>query len=442
MPRDGSASVIQRLETRQSQPKKAARHRGPHPRIARIPGSAVRGVSGPRPAGGAPQSRPIQGRSPTVTEPGLLSPPPPGPDVALPPALSFPALSLYRLAARRTSAPARAAPDNRPSAQDQTGTSRVAPPITCCRPCEGRLVSPRQSHHPWYLPLAASLAGSLRYRYLYRHSRPHTPPRHLSAHTRPSRETHPGHSPPPPVAQSSIKQRRVPPPLNPPATRRKKSIETIHIASTSNEAKRLPTNRIPAGQPYCRTAETSQRPPPFPRHRRNPGCFTAAQRKRLTESKTPCPIGRRPGTERRLGYKYRGDGHLPAKDPRSRLGPDGRTLSTIRATPRRPNDRQTTAPANRTTPDNPPNRNHDPATESRDGIPRPTPPALPRRRGAGLPAHRAHRHRRRRPHVRRQEPERVVRGGAAAREAALRGGEAGAPEGEFLPLSSFPHSRF
>lgn len=205
MPRDGSASVIQRLETRQSQPKKAARHRGPHPRIARIPGSAVRGVSGPRPAGGAPQSRPIQGRSPTVTEPGLLSPPPPGPDVALPPALSFPALSLYRLAARRTSAPARAAPDNRPSAQDQTGTSRVAPPITCCRPCEGRLVSPRQSHHPWYLPLAASLAGSLRYRYLYRHSRPHTPPRHLSAHTRPSRETHPGHSPPPPVAQSSHK---------------------------------------------------------------------------------------------------------------------------------------------------------------------------------------------------------------------------------------------
>lgn len=47
VPRNGRASVIQKGWRRDSLSRKAARHRGPHPRIARIPGSAVRGYPGP-----------------------------------------------------------------------------------------------------------------------------------------------------------------------------------------------------------------------------------------------------------------------------------------------------------------------------------------------------------------------------------------------------------
>lgn len=70
------------------------------------------------------------------------------------------------------------------------------------------------------------------------------------------------------------------------------------------------------------------------------------------------------------------------------------------------------------------------AGHGKDGLPRHTPTALPRQHDARVPAHRAHNHRRRRPHVRWQEPERVVRGGEEAGEAEFRGGEEGPAEGK------------
>lgn len=185
-------------------------------------------------------------------------------------------------------------------AQDQNGTSRVSPPITCCRPCEERLVSPRQSHHRRVPPPRRSHRGRPRYRYLYRHSPPHPlPSRHLSAHTRPSRETHPGHSPPPPVAQSSHKTTTSP---TSPKPARHKTQKKSSKLSTSPPGQTKQTSACQPntnGLPYYQTAETNQRRAPFSRlrrirvfHRRERKSFPRARRPaRSDETRHGAPLG-------------------------------------------------------------------------------------------------------------------------------------------------------